>query len=99
MNVILTDEAISDLIHIGRYIQKDSPARAVTFVAELEGKCQRLGHMPKAYPLIVGHEKTGIRRRAHGNYLIFYWMQNNTVEVLHILNGAMDYDTILFPED
>lgn len=99
MKVVLTDEAIADLIAIGRYVSKDNPSRALTFVAELENKCQRIGTMPKAFPLIVGREKEGIRRRVHGNYLIFYWVKKNTVEVLHVLNGAMDYEAILFPDE
>ncbi|MBD1549533.1 type II toxin-antitoxin system RelE/ParE family toxin [Roseibium aggregatum] len=99
MKVVLTDNAIADLIKIGRFIQDDNPTRAVTFVAELEDRCMRLGSMPKAFPLIVGHEKEGIRRRPHGNYLIFYWVKKNTVEILHVLNGAMDYETILFPDE
>ncbi len=99
MKVVLTDEAIANLIAIGRYVSKDNPSRALTFVAELENKCQRIGTMPKAFPLIVGREKEGIRRRVHGNYLIFYWVKKNTVEVLHVLNGAMDYEAILFPDE
>ncbi|NHT74784.1 type II toxin-antitoxin system RelE/ParE family toxin [Rhizobiaceae bacterium CRRU44] len=99
MKVVLTDEAIADLIAIGRYINADNPLRAATFVAELENKCQRIGTMPNAFPLIVGREKEGIRRRVHGNYLIFYWVKKNTVEVLHVLNGAMDYEAILFPDE
>lgn len=71
----------------------------MTFVAELQDRCARLGFMPKAFPLIVGYEKFGIRRRPHGNYLIFYWVKKNTVEILHILNGAQDYESILFADE
>lgn len=99
MKVVLTDNAIADLVAIGRYIKRDNPTRAVTFVAELEDRCQRIGHMPKAFPLIVGHEAAGIRRRPHGNYLIFYWAKRSAVEILHVLNGAQDYEAILFPDE
>lgn len=99
MKVVLTDQAVADLIAIGRFIQKDNPARARTFVDELKDKCYRIGPMPKAFPLIIGREKEGIRRRPHGNYLIFYWVKKNTVEILHVLNGARDYEAILFPDE
>jgi toxin ParE1/3/4 len=99
VKVVLTDEAIADLIAIGRYIRKDNPSRAVTFIAELQDRCYRIGTTPKAFPLIVGRENDGIRRRIHGNYLIFYWVKKNTVEILHVLNGAMDYESILFPNE
>jgi plasmid stabilization system protein ParE len=46
-----------------------------------------------------GHEPSGIRRRPHGNYLIFYRVRESIVDVLHILHGARNYETILFPDD
>ncbi|SCM72213.1 conserved hypothetical protein [uncultured Pleomorphomonas sp.] len=98
MKVILTDQALGDLIAIGRYIQQDNPARAVTFIAELEEKCVQIGRTPQAFPLIPGREASGIRRRVYSNYLIFYRVRDNTVDVLHVLNGAMDYEPILFPD-
>jgi toxin ParE1/3/4 len=98
VKVVLTEAAIADLIGIARFIARDNPNRAVTFVAELEERCQRLGPMPFAYPLLPGREETGVRRRPHGEYLIFYRVQD-AVEILHVLRGAQDYDAILFPED
>lgn len=99
MRVVLTEKAIADLIRIGRFIQEDNPARAVTFVEELEQRCQGLAGMARAFPLLPGREQAGIRRRSHGNYLIFYRFSEAEalVEVLHVLNGAQDYDAILFP--
>jgi toxin ParE1/3/4 len=72
MKVVVTGAAYADLLQIGREIRKDSPARAETFVAELFVRCQRLGAMPRAYPLLPDWEDRGVRRRVHGNYLIFY---------------------------
>ncbi len=65
MKVVLTDRAISDLIHIGAFIQRDNPTRAVTFVAELEQRCEDLADVPLAFPLLPGREASGIRRRPH----------------------------------
>jgi len=39
----------------------------------------------------------GVRRRGHGNYLIFYRVDLEKVVIIHILHGAQDYGTILFP--
>ncbi|MEF3365520.1 type II toxin-antitoxin system RelE/ParE family toxin [Methylocystis sp. 9N] len=39
-----------------------------------------------------------MRRRVHGDYLIFYRIQPSAVEILHVLHGAMDYERLLFPE-
>ncbi|WP_246101964.1 type II toxin-antitoxin system RelE/ParE family toxin [Methylobacterium terricola] len=89
------------MLHIARYIRQDNPARAETFVAELEERCARLATTPYAYPLIPGREHSGIRRRLHRDYLIFYRVRPETdlIEVLYIINGAQDYEEILFPED
>ena len=99
MIVVLTEAAIADLVAIGRHIETDNPQRAKTFVAELESRCHQLGSMPKAFALVPRHERSGIRRRPHGNYLIFYRIVADTVEVLHVLHGAQDYEAILFPDD
>ena len=98
MKVVVTEAAFADLLRIGREIQQDNPARAETFVAELYDRCQRLGMMPRAFPLLPNWEDRGVRRRVHGNYLIFYQVAADAVEVLHILHGAMDYEPVLFPE-
>ena len=53
--------------------------------------------MPRAFPLLPRHRKSGIRRKVHGNYLIFYTI-GTQIDVLHIVQGARDYDAILFPD-
>lgn len=98
MIVILTETAIKDLIAIGRRIKADNPRRAETFVAELEFRCRELGGMPRAYALVPRHERSGVRRRPYRDYLIFYRLAADTVEVLHVLHGAQDYEAILFPQ-
>ena len=98
LKVVITEAAVADLISIGLYIRRDNPSRAVSFVAELEAKCKELGTMPKSFPFVPRHRESGVRRRPHGNYLIFYRLGADCVEVLHILHGARDYEAILFPD-
>lgn len=98
MIVVLTDEAVADLTHIGDYIASDSPERAIRFIRELLDRCRRLAEMPKAFPLVPRYEASGVRRYPYGNYLIFYRVGDDQVEILHILNGAQDYEAILFPQ-
>lgn len=99
MRVVLTDAAYADLLQIGATIKQDNPTRAATFVAELYDRCQLLGAMPRAFPLLPDWHASGIRRRPHGDYLIFYRIGDDVVEVLHVLHGARDYEAILFPEE
>lgn len=98
MIVVLTDEAESDLETIAEYIARDSVATALSFVHELREKCRTLTDAPRGYPLVPRYEHLGIRRRPFGNYLIFYRIGADAIDVLHILHGARDYESLLFPE-
>jgi toxin ParE1/3/4 len=99
MKVVFAQAAIADLIAIGRYIGKDSPARAETFVQELEQKCAELADIPHAFPIVPHRRNSDIRRRVHGNYLIFYRVRNDEVAILHVLHGAQNYESWLFEDD
>ena len=44
------------------------------------------------------YEHWGIRRCVHGNYLIFYRVREDAVDIVHVLHGAMDYESMLFPD-
>ena len=97
MIVHISAEAEADLESVGDYIARDNPLRAMSFVQELRAKCMELSDMPHAFPLVPRYEGRGIRRGVHGNYLIFYRVQSDRVVVIHVLHGAMDYTSILFP--
>jgi len=40
----------------------------------------------------------GIRCRVHGNYLIFYRIDPDKLTIIHALQGARDYELLLFPD-
>src|SRR5690625_435390 len=98
MSVCLTAGAESDLEQIADFIAQDNPGRALSFVLELRDKCLRLEDMPYGFPLVTRYERCGIRRRVHGNYLIFYRIDGDQVTVVHVLHGARDYAALLFEE-
>ncbi len=97
MIVDLTAMAEADLEAIGDSIARDNPARAASFVRELYRSCMELADMPEAWPIVPRYEHHGIRRRVHGRYLIFYRITAERVTILHVLNGAMNVEGILFP--
>jgi len=99
VKVVIAAEAVSDLEHIGDYIAADNPVRAESFVRELLARCYALADMPRAFPLVPRYEDTGVRRRPHGDYLIFYRVGADVVDILHVLNGAQNYEAILFPDE
>jgi plasmid stabilization system protein ParE len=99
MIVVITADAEADLERIGDAIAQHNPTRAITLVRELRRKCETLALAPRRFALIPRYEHTNIRRVVHGNYLIFYRVSNELVEVVHILHGAMNFSAILFPDD
>ena len=92
----LSDEAEQDLEQIADYIARDNPRRALSFILELRGRCEELLDTPNGFAIVPRYERYDIRRRVHGNYLIFYRVETAKVVIVHILHGATDYGAILF---
>lgn len=91
MKVELTAEAERDLEAIADHIAIDNPDRALGFIIELRAKCLGLADYPRAFPVVERYAHLDIRRRVHGQYLIFYRVEARRIVVLHILHGASDY--------
>ncbi|SMC52686.1 type II toxin-antitoxin system RelE/ParE family toxin [Rhizobium sp. RU36D] len=98
MMLEFTREAEGDLERIADYIAADNPLRALTVIRELRVKCEGLTDNPKRFALVPRYEQHGVRRRVHGNYVIFYRVEEDRVVILHVLHGATDYGSLLFDE-
>jgi toxin ParE1/3/4 len=99
MKVVITNAAKADLVEIGEFIRPHSPIRSITFVDELLDRCGTLADMPRVFPMVPRYEHHGIRRCVHRDYLIFYRVLNDCVEIIHTLHGARNYDALLFPDE
>lgn len=97
MRVVLTEVAWDDLLGIGLTVKKHNSTRASSFVDELYRTCKEIGEMPRAFPVV--RSDATIRRRVHGSYLIFYQIETDRAEILRVLHGAMNYETLLFPDN
>lgn len=95
MRLVIARGARRDLNEIGDHIARDSPDNAVTFVSDLQGACRGLLDAPEAWPIVSGFERTGLRRRPYGSYLIFYVPQPDRVVVVRVLHGARNLGPIL----
>ncbi|WP_426443504.1 type II toxin-antitoxin system RelE/ParE family toxin [Bradyrhizobium genosp. P] len=80
------------------YVAEQSLGNALNLVRRLRERCESLADAPRGYPLVPRYEHLGVRRRPFGNFLIFFHVGVDTVEVIHILHGARDYEALLFPE-
>ncbi|MBX9663862.1 type II toxin-antitoxin system RelE/ParE family toxin [Novosphingobium sp.] len=97
MKLEFAAEAEADFEAVADFIARDSPRQALLFITELREACERLTTFPRRYP-VVHHDKRGeIRKALHGNYLIFFKIEEDTIYVIHILHGATDYQA-RFPD-
>jgi toxin ParE1/3/4 len=95
--LFFTALAREDLLQIARYIARDNPERARTFVGELRQRCSQLIDLPN---LGIAREDCakGLRMISHGRYLIFYCLEGNDINVERVLHGARDISR-LFEKD
>jgi toxin ParE1/3/4 len=87
LTVSFSPAAQEDLIDIAMYIAQDNPERALTFVDELEGRCDALALEPgisTARPELGD----GIRMLPHGRYLIFCRLSKKTLRIERIIHSA-----------
>ena len=99
MKVEVSPEAEADIDEIGRYISRDSPTRAASFMQELLAACHAVGQFPSAAPIMAGQAGGELRRKVFGRYLIFYRVTPTLVEIVRVLHGARNVQRILFRND
>ena len=98
MIVVITAGAEADLEQEATYVAEQSSNAALALIRELRQRCDSLAEAPRAYPLVPRYEHSGIRRRPFCRFLIFYRVGKDSIEVIHVLYGARDYEPLLFPE-
>ena len=92
--LILAQQAKDDLVEIWLYIAADSPSVAdkfIDYVYEQAGKlCLNPELGRKRDELIPGIRSLTVKR-----YLIFYRIAKDNVEIVRVLSGYRDVDTLL----
>ena len=79
--------AQEDLDAIRRWIARDDPNRAISFVRELQDRADDLVRGPQRFPLIDEDRLPGIRRRNHRGYRIIYCVTEAEITILHVHHG------------
>lgn len=95
MRVVLSSRALADVTRIGRFIARENPPRAVSFVAELRQVTARLADLPYGFPLVPRYERHGIRRRSWQGYGILYSVLPDRIFVHRVLGPGQDHDRAL----
>jgi plasmid stabilization system protein ParE len=93
----MTDIAEECLLDISEYIALDNPTRAETFIREMvKSFTNTLSVFPLAGKVYEELEtKMEIRSLAYKKYVCFYWVNNDVVEILSILNSAQNIKNVL----
>ena len=93
-HLILAQQARDDLIEIWLYIAADSPAAADKFIDYVYEQAKKLCSNSelgrKRDDLIAGIRSMPVKR-----YLIFYRINKDNIEIVRVLNGYRDVDTLL----
>ncbi len=90
-SVVVDRQARDDLVDIHAYIARDNPGAAARWIDELEEIIQSLADMPGRVPL-RDDLRPGYRIMPIGNYLIFFRIIEQTVQVVRVIHGARDID-------
>jgi len=97
--VLLTEQAKRDLQNLHDYIAFSllEPGVAKKLTRRITDGLQSLSEMPSRYPLYQDEpwKSKGLRRINIGKYSGFYFITENTVQVIRIFYGGRDINSIL----
>jgi toxin ParE1/3/4 len=103
-NVVKRPRAVRDLDEAAAYIQRESsPERAIRFLRAADSTFARLAGMPGIGTQYEPHEPVfaGLRFfpiTRHRKHFVFYRALPNGIEVVRVLHGARDIQSILGEE-
>ncbi|MFA7603536.1 MAG: type II toxin-antitoxin system RelE/ParE family toxin [Novosphingobium sp.] len=96
MRLEIKHAARIDLRDIATYIARDNPGRSESFVEELIARIETVAARPSSFPA-RNEWGEGIRSALHGRYVIVFRVGDDLVEILRILHGARDINSLLEP--
>lgn len=94
MRCLYSARAVDDLDDIAGYITRDNPRRALSFIDELQQRCEQLTQFPAAAALRPDIAE-GIRMVPFGRYLILYSVAGDRLLIERIVHGARDIPGLL----
>ena len=92
-------QSVEDVYEIATYLLKDGLSIAERFLDAIEATFQTLGRTPLIGVPNAGskHSQTGLRRwrvRGFENFMIFYRLLANGIEIVRVLHGARDIESL-----
>ena len=88
MRIVWSIQSRDDLREIRKFIARDAPNTAASFVRRLKMSVDRLRRFPESGQIVpeIGNPK--IREVIYGSYRIIYELSPNRVEILTVFHGA-----------
>jgi toxin ParE1/3/4 len=96
-NLVLRPRALADLAEIWAHIPEDSPDRADALVDLVDSKFQSLSRRPglgRRRPEL----RSDVRSLAVGRYVVFYLPLSRGIEVVGVLHGSRDIESVTWAE-
>ena len=98
-NIEYSKEAKQDLIEIKQYIKYNlqEPETAQKLIDKIRNEINNLKNNTKIFSIIDDDllKKLEIRKLIVDNYIIFYRIKNNNIEVVRIMYGRRNWITLL----
>ena len=92
--LLIKPEAESDLDEIWWHIAQDSPHNADRFLERIQERCLALADFPQM-GTSRDELKAGLRGQPVGNYLIFYFPLEDSVDIVRVIHGSRDIENLL----
>lgn len=98
-NIEYSKESKQDLIDIKQYIKYhlQEPLIAQKLISKIKIEIDNLKHNPEIYSIIDDDiiKKLEIRKLIIDNYIIFYRIKNNTIQIVRIMYGRRNWINLL----
>ena len=103
MTIIYSSDFISDLDAIESLYRDEYflPKAGRRLISDILDVCDSIEKFPLIGISLESKDERGKRYRyvVHGNYLLFYAIEDDTPIMLRVLDGRMDYLRILFKDE
>jgi addiction module RelE/StbE family toxin len=95
--IVYLPVAQNDLTGIIEYIRLDSPESALNMLQKFDDSISRLGKFPftGVTPKDRRLELLGYKILVIGNYLVFYVVRDDVIEIRRIIHGKRNYEFLL----
>lgn len=98
-NIEYSKDARQDLINIKKYIKYNlqEPNIAQKLIMKIKSEVEKLRNNPKIYTIIDDDiiKKLEIRKIIIDNYIVFYRINNESIQIVRIMYGRRNWMTLL----